>query len=478
MNFSVRLFLGYFLLVGLTGWFYLRSFVAELTPGMRQSIEEVLVDMAHLLAEQVAAELAAGRIGDGEFAAGIERFKQRRFQAAIRQLNKQEPNLVVYITDAAGRVVFDSRGRDLGQDYSRWNDVYLTLRGQYGARSTREDTKDPLSSVMYVGAPILDPAGHLLGVISLGKPSLSVMPFVEAAKRNLQEKGLWLLLASLTLGVLFTLWLTSSIRRLTRYARAVRDGRQVSRPRVSERELATLAEAMESMRAELEGKAYVERYLHSLTHELKSPLTAIQGAAELLDEAMPPATRRRFLANIRNESGRLRQIVERLLGLAALENRQGLEQVETLDTAELAQTLLESKQPQAAAKGIRFETRLDQELQIRGERFLVLQAISNLLDNAIDFSPADGLIRIESRREGDGWYLAIQDQGPGIPDYAQERLFERFFSTPRPESGRKSSGLGLSLVREVARLHGGEIRVDKAPEGGARAALRLPLGGR
>lgn len=477
MSFSVRLFLGYFFLVGLTGWFYLQSFVAELTPGMRQSIEEVLVDMAHLLAEQVAAELAAGRIGEGEFAAEIERFKQRRFHVAIRQLKKHEPNLVVYITDAQGRVVFDSRGRDLGQDYSRWNDVYLTLRGHYGARSTREDPEDPLSSVMYVGAPTLDPAGRLLGVISLGKPSLSVMPFVEAAKRNLQEKGLWLLLASLSLGVLSTLWLTTSIRRLTRYAQAVRDDRRVSRPRVSERELAALAEAMESMRAELEGKAYVERYLHSLTHELKSPLTAIQGAAELLDEAMPPATRRRFLANIRNESGRLRQIVERLLGLAALENRRGLEQVETLDTADLVQGLLEAKLTAIEARTIRFEPILGRDIQIRGERFLLRQAISNLLDNAIDFSPPSGVIRVESRREGDQWRLTVQDQGPGLPDYAQERLFERFFSTPRPDTGRKSSGLGLSLVLEVARLHGGEIRVDNAPGGGALALLSLPLSG-
>jgi len=475
VSFSVRLFLGYFLLVGLAGWFFLQSFVAELTPGMRQSIEEVLVDMANLLAERVEREVAAGEIGEGEFAAEFSRFATRRFEATIWSLKKMQPSLTVYVTNADGVVVFDSRdGRDLGADYGRWNDVYLTLQGRYGARTTRSDPNDPLSSVMYVAAPIRY-AGRIIGVLTVGKPSITIMPFVEAAERNLKEQGLWLLLASLAVGLLMTLWLTGSIRRLIRYASEVRAGRRVRPPRLRERELAALADAMEAMRGELEGREYVERYLHSLTHELKSPLTAIRGAAELLDEDMPLTARRRFLGNIRAEVERLQRIVDRLLGLAALEKRQGLEQVESLDPAALVKGLAESKRTLVLARRLCLDIELKHEGSIHGERFLLEQAVSNLIDNAIEFSPEGGTISIRSGIENGRWCLEVVDQGPGVPDYALPHVFDRFYSQPRPDGDRKGTGLGLSLVREVAQLHGGDIILENGVSGGARSVLCLPL---
>jgi len=475
VSFSVRLFLGYFLLVGLAGWFFLQSFVAELTPGMRQSIEEVLVDMANLLAERVEREMAAGEIAGGDFALEMSRFAERRFDATIWSLRKDRPSLTVYITDASGLVVYDSRAdRDLGADYSRWNDVYLTLQGHYGARTTRADPDDPLTSVMYVAAPIRS-HGRIVGVLTVGKPSVTVMPFVEAAERNLREQGLWLLLASLVLGLLLTLWLTGSIRRLIRYASEVRAGHRVRPPRVRERELAALAEAMEAMRSELEGREYVERYLHSLTHELKSPLTAIRGAAELLDEEMPLPARRRFLGNIRAEVERLQRIVDRLLGLAVLEKRQGLDQAEILDPAEFVRELAESKQTLTLPRRLSLDVDLKEGCSIRGERFLLEQAVSNLIDNAIEFSPESGRISIFAKTADGRWCLEVRDQGPGVPGYALPHVFDRFYSQPRPGSDRKGTGLGLSLVREVAQLHGGEAIVGNAANGGAQASLCLPL---
>ena len=117
---------------------------------------------------------------------------------------------------------------------------------------------------------------------------------------------------------------------------------------------------------------------------------------------------------------------------------------------------------------------IDVSCSVEGERFLLQQAISNLLDNAIEFSPPGAVIEISASREQEGWSLGIRDYGPGVPEYARERLFERFYSTPRPDSGRKSTGLGLSLVREVALLHGGDIVVENHPGGGTLARLILP----
>lgn len=473
MNLSVRIFLGYFLLVGVAIWFVMQSFIAELVPGMRQSLEEVLVDTANLLAEVVKEEVARGAVDKADFSKAMTGFSARKFHAVIWSFSKRDPSLIVYITDAAGLVIYDSRGRDVGKDYSSWNDVFLTLHGQYGTRTTREDPKGEFSSIMYVAAPI-NSGGRVIGVLTVGKPSVVVQPFVDAAVRNIKQKGVWVLLISVLLGLLVSYWLTLSIRRLTHYAQGVQQGRRVQVPRLRERELAQLADAMEGMRTELEGKHYVENYLHALTHELKSPLAAIQGAAELLDEEMPRERQKQFLGNICNESARLKQVVEHLLNLAALEKRSGLEQVEAVAIDTLVAGLCKAKGPVLAQRNLRIEVGIDASCRVEGERFLLQQAISNLLDNAIEFSPPGGLIEVSSAKQGKLWVVSVRDHGPGIPDYAQARLFERFYSLARPDSGRKSTGLGLSLVLEVAELHGGSIIVTSHPQGGALAQLQLP----
>lgn len=474
MKLSVRIFLAYFLLLGFAIWFVMRSFSAELVPGMRQSLEEVLVDTANLLAELVADEVADGQLRQGRFDRAMSAFAKRRLDARIWFLRKRDPNMVVYVTDRRGIVLYDSRGRDVGQDYSRWNDVYLTLLGEYGARTTRESRDDEFSSVMYVAAPIRR-NGEIIGVVSVGKPSVAVQPFVERVLSNIKEKGALIILAALAVGLLITYWLTFSIRRLTRYAREVRDGGRPEVPRLRERELAQLAEAMNAMRQELEGKDYVENYLHSLTHELKSPLAAIQGTAELLDEKMPQADRQRFITNIRTEAQRLRQVVEQLLRLAAVEKRQGLVDPQPVDTAALIETLCEDRQWRIRHSGIGFDCDLDREARPVAERFLLQQALGNLIDNAIDFTPEGGGIGLRSRVAEGCWEFTVSDLGPGVPDYALQRVFDRFYSLPRPRGGARSSGLGLSFVREVAQLHGGRASLENRPGGGAVARLVVPL---
>ncbi|MCP4349542.1 MAG: two-component system sensor histidine kinase CreC, partial [Desulfobacterales bacterium] len=95
--------------------------------------------------------------------------------------------------------------------------------------------------------------------------------------------------------------------------------------------------------------------------------------------------------------------------------------------------------------------------------------------NAVDFSPANGHIELAVRINGDNLEFIVEDNGPGIPDYAFGKIFDRFFSLQRPDTGKKSTGLGLNFVREVAVLHHGEIILENRPEGGARALLSLPL---
>ena len=473
MPLGVRIFLVYFLFVGLAGWFVLSTVMDEIRPGVRQSTEETLVDTANLLAEILRDEVKNGSLAQGRLPELLKAYGQRQPQAQIWGVEKRAVSHRIYVTDARGIVLLDSSGAAVGQDYSRWNDVYLTLRGEYGARSTREDPADEDSSVMYVAAPIKDGA-QIIGVVSVAKPNQSLQPYIERSQRRLGWLGAGLIVLGLLIGGALSWWLSGSLRQLTRYAGAVSRGERAELPELRGGELKQLAAAVQKMRTELEGKAYVEQYVHTLTHELKSPLAAIRGAAELLESEMPAEQRQRFVANIASEGARLQQLIERLLNLALVEQRQGLEERVAVDLHGLAEELLQAQAARIQAAGLRMENTIPAGLLVQGERFLLRQALANLLDNALDFTPAGGLLRFSAETRDGRVELALYNQGAAIPDYALPRLTERFYSLPRPTSGRKSTGLGLNFVQEVALLHGGELALRNV-EGGVRASLHLPL---
>jgi len=474
---GLRLFLGFFLIVGLAAFFVMRVFVNEIKPGVRQAMESTLVDAANVLAVMAADDLKHGRIADGVFVSDLRRAAARELDARIWQFPKRRIDYRVMITDAQGIVVYDSEGRDLGRDNSRWNDVYRTLRGEYGARSSPETPGDDTRTVMHVAAPIRDPddEGRLIGVLTLAQPNHAFEPFIVASQRNILRRGGWLIGLSALIGALMTWWLVRGIRGLNRYAQAVSAGEPVPPPKPRRDEIGDLGRALETMRRKLEGKAYVEHYVQSLTHEMKSPLAAIRGAAELLQEPLPDAERQRFVRNIRLQEQRLTETIDKLLALAEVEQHGWLQRRERIDVAALMAQASETMATRLAADGLRLHARLSPApLAVEGDPFLLRQALINLLDNAIAFSPPDTDIELAADAVRGQVRLSVRDHGPGVPDYAGERVFERFYSLARPATGQRSSGLGLPFVREVARLHGGAASLRNRPAGGAEATLELP----
>ena len=473
MKLSLRIFLGYFLIVGLAAWLVLRVFVGEIKPGVRQAMEDNLVDTANVLALLATDDMVAGRIGDGAFARRVGELAKRDVHARIWSFKKDSLDYRVYVTDAHGIVMFDSAGTDVGHDFSRWNDVYLTLRGRYGARSTPTDPKDETSSVMHVAAPILD-RGRIIGVLTVAKPNRTLAPFIANSQNAIVRWGALLLGVAFAVGLLVSLWFARELGRLQRYARAVTGGERALAPRGAG-EFGELGQALETMRERLDGKQYVEQYVHSLTHEMKSPLAAIRGAAELLQEDMPDPERHRFVGNILDHAQRLAQMIDMTLALAAVEHRQAIEHPELFDLAALVREAAGEFETQLASSHIALRIDVpDAPLRLLGDRFLIGQAVRNLLRNAIEFSPHGGAVIVAMRREGDGVRLEVRDDGPGVPDFALDRVFERFYSLPRPDGGSRSSGLGLCFVREVAQLHRGTVSLENAQDGGAVATIVLP----
>ena len=475
MTVRIRIILVFIIVVS-AGFFFLVSWITDdLRPRYLESLEEPLVDTAHILAELVAAELDQDGQPTEELRKAFNRVYRRRFDARVYALRRDSVDLRIYVTDDRGIVVFDSdAGRDEGKDYSRWNDVFLTLRGEYGARSSHDEPLFPEVSVKYVAAPILK-NDEIAGVLTVGKPARNVNQFIEAAKTKFYTAGIVAAFAALMLAVILYRWVSRPLDRLVNYAERAKAGERVSLPELGNNEIGMMGAAMAEMRSVLEGKDYAEQYVQTLTHELKSPLAAIRSAAELLEEDMPDEERRRFVRNIRGETARIQDLIDRMLALAALEKQQSLEHSESIGLPALVNKVTENMQARLTTKNVRIDNHVESSLEVRGDSFLLGQAVENLLQNALTFSPPDTSIVVGSVNRAGEISLTISDTGPGMPDYALARIFEHFYSLPAPNTDTKGTGLGLSFVKEVAELHGGRVTVRNHEDRGAIAILTLPL---
>ncbi|WP_323814329.1 two-component system sensor histidine kinase CreC [Cellvibrio sp. NN19] len=478
MSLSLRIFIIYMLFVALCSYFVLRTVMEEIRPGVRQSTEETLVDTANLLAEFLREPMLNNKINNEFYADIFRAYGQRTPNASIWGVNKYSVNHRIYVTDKKGFVLLDSKNIAVGQDYSRWNDVFLTLQGKYGARSSHEVAGDESTSIMYVAAPIKN-GDEIIGVVSVAKPNHSVQPFIDRTQQRLALLGGGLIFLGLLSGALFSWWLSRELRKLREYAVNVSQGERAVIPesKIASGELRQLAQALESMRTELDGKAYVERYVQTLAHELKSPLAGIRAAAELLQSPLLKATesdeqRQRFINNIDSESLRLQQLIERLLNLALVEQQQTLQDPKPVDINALLDELLDNQIARITQQKIKINKDYAESALVNGELFLLRQAINNLLDNALDFTPQAGVICLRTEIENDHLVVAITNQGEPLPDFVFARLTERFFSLPRPVTGKKSAGLGLSFVQEVMDLHGGVLRLRNV-EQGVEASLKI-----
>ncbi len=402
----------------------------------------------------------------------------RQFSARIYNLTKTDLSTNIYVTDRNGLVLYDSNGGAAeGLSYADRRDVQRTLSGLYGARSTRTNEADDRSSIMFVGAALRH-QGRIVGMLSVSKPQRSMFAFVEETRARIQTTSFFFFSLVACGALLVAVVFARPIRQLTDYARAIARGQRTRLPRFGAPELRTLANAFEEMRDALENRKYVESYVQSLTHEMKSPVAAIRGAAELLGEEMPLQTRKKFVGNIQAESTRLQKIIDRLLALAAIESRKTLEQPEPVSLAEFVRSVGAQMQPAAEARQLRLLVQIASDPVVQGEPFLLEIALTNLIQNAIEFSNSGGTITMALQTDNHNRraLLTISDQGCGIPEFALERIFERFYSLQHPSTGRKSSGLGLCFVREAAELHGGQITiVNRTGEPGVQATLNLPL---
>ena len=515
LNLSIffRIWLAVALVLILCGAVIFTQLFGYVKPTAQQVIEDTLLDTSKLLAASLQIPLRSGQLYHEAYQTQLDvAFIGKPVFGEVTNSEYQPKtysSFRVYVTDSNGIVIYDSLpspDNAKGEDYSRWNDVYLTLKGQYGARSTVRDSRQLNSSIMYVAQPIKDASGNIIGVVSVGKPVVSVLPYLDNTRQRMLITALLISIFALILAGLVAWWLKQSITLVTQYTGALAEDSKKPYFYLGQ-ELNSLTDTIETMKHRLENRAYVTDYVHTLTHELKSPLTAIRASSELLeDDGLDSDDRHMLIQTIGEQSIKMQQLIDRLLLLAKVEqptfklNRQALPVLPILhrlaneSSAKLQQQHLAPINITINDQTFTATTAISSDLlsktTVYADSFWLVQALQNILDNAIHF--ADNIVSISiNTSTSHSVTIDIFNDGKLLPDYAVTKVFDRYFSLSHQSianqnqsqqsnsnqnqsdqisaeepvnnafntSSKKGTGLGLTLVKQVVEHHGGIVTI-------------------
>jgi signal transduction histidine kinase len=226
-----------------------------------------------------------------------------------------------------------------------------------------------------------------------------------------------------------------------------------------------------------ESRARYQRAMQFVTHEMRTPLTAIQGSSELITRyALPDEKRKQIAGLINTESKRLARMIETFLNVERLSAGQMELKREQFSATELVEQCVTRVRPIAERKNITIGTQAVPELDFTGDRELMEYAVYNLLTNAVKYSPRETRVIVSGGRARGELRLWVEDQGIGMDKQEVKRVFERFYRTRKAEAtGEAGTGIGLSIVEQIVTQHGGSILVDSTPGKGSRFTLVLPL---
>lgn len=219
-------------------------------------------------------------------------------------------------------------------------------------------------------------------------------------------------------------------------------------------------------------------FVSSVSHELRTPLTAIKAytATILRDLTMSEKTRRKFLGTIDEESNRLASLIRDLLEVSQLDSGVvGITQ-ESADIAAVINRVSSALRPVADKKSIKLKMDIGDELgTLQGEESKIQSVVTNLVDNAIKFTPEQGQVCVLARRQGEELVIRVSDTGMGIPKEMLPKIFDRFYRVHRPGKQIQGTGLGLAIVKKIVTMHGGRIEVESEVNKGTTFTVVLPL---
>ncbi|NMC52848.1 MAG: HAMP domain-containing protein [Chloroflexi bacterium] len=290
--------------------------------------------------------------------------------------------------------------------------------------------------------------------------------------------------AALVLAILFSLtlsaWIANPLQRMSKAAQSLAHGSGQKLPLEGPREVQQLGGSLNQMADQVKASQDSQRdFIANVSHELKTPLTSIQGYAQALSDGTVSSAEdvRKAADVILTESQRMNRLVIDLLSLARLEAGTADLEKGPLDLQSLLSGLTEQFAFRARELDVRLETQLDAVPEMMGDGDRLAQVFSNLLDNALKFTPAGGTIKVSCQRNGNWIETCVIDSGTGIPAEDLGRVFERFYQVEksRRRSGTNSAGLGLSIARQIVLAHAGDISAQSEVGQGSVFMVKLPV---
>ena len=477
LNIGTKLFFLYFIISSALLWVFAHRTALE-------SAKSVMVEVSSLMSRVASQNNKDGEIDLETFESLIVNYLRSQRNTRSADSNQKLENLAIYVTDKDGLLVLDSRGLILGKNMRAHNEVDSALSGDQGiTRVVIESVPGPKkakgivveyfykSRFLNASNPIYGNNGEILSAVVV------VAPLMDLLDQNyLLQFIFYIFLISLIFGALGSYRISRNIRRIEKYTASLFSGEEVIAPDLNN-QFNKLAKTIENARAEVELKDDVEQYIDTLAHELRTPITGIQLTAENLLTPMSDAQRKRFIENILDSNKHMDLLVNRLLDLSRIERRETLKAVEPVNILQIVNNVLKapSRAKNISDKDLNIVLEINNKSLIKAEKILLEQAIGNIVNNALDFSPKSGTITIKVSETNTAISIIVLDDGPGIPPHVLSKLFTRFFSVSRPDTGVRGNGLGLRFVRKIMQLHGGEVTLqNRFIQQGAEAKLRFP----
>ncbi|MBN2984806.1 sensor histidine kinase [Cohnella algarum] len=384
------------------------------------------------------------------------------------------PGRVIYVVDGSGGVLLDT-GRPDGEYLSAYREQLQPLLDQGVVITDR--TLEGNENLRWSVTPINGPS-------DLAARSVVLMSGVRRQEINMFN-GLYrnifisMLITAVIIVFAVSRGMTARLRNMSEAARLIAKGRFDVRVKEKPRdEIGELAVSLNEMSGELASLDRMRReFLANVSHDLRSPLTSIGGYVEaMIDGAIPEEKRGAYLGLIREQTQRMNRLVNDLLEVARMEAGQTGLLPAPYNLTEWVRRLLAALEPDFRRRSLSFE--LDagpEDVWVYADPDRIDQVLSNLLLNAIQFSPDGRSIEVSIERKEKTAVVGVRDYGVGIPSENLERIWERFYKSDKARSARSGSGLGLSIVKNVLEQHGTTAKVESKPGEGSLFSFELPI---
>jgi signal transduction histidine kinase len=444
------------------------AFVITIALGIVLAVVFVFLLRNPFLSRQVQERL---RTAHSLITANPQRFIDN--PGAIREIT-QTYDVRVLVFNSARQVVFDSSPDAPPLPFPRRN---VLARNVQNARDENGEIW------LYTYRRLLP---DRILVTAARRPRVPVLNiFADELLLPILQGGLIALLLSLILAFALSRWVADPLQEVILAARNYpSDEMRPISPR-GPHEVQVLTRAFNAMISRVESSQKSQRdFVANVSHELKTPLTSIQGFAQAMldDTADTPEARKQAAQIIYNEAGRMHRMALDLLDLARLEGGIADLEMSPVDIGMLLRSVAEKFTPQAQKAGIRLQTNIPENLPtLLGDGDRLAQVVTNLVDNALKFTPVNGQVTLSTVNTGAEMEISVTDTGPGVPQEALARIFDRFYQVDpsraggETAAGRRGAGLGLAIVQEIVQVHGGRIGVRSEVGRGTTFVIHLPI---